>query len=83
MVRLGSRDCLIAALLIMPEARGKSDLILGRPIPSWFSGSAMHEDLAPTKCDLQWYVMKALGAWGGDLNNIFCDGVGRPLGDFY
>lgn len=55
----------------MPAAKGSSDLILGSLIPSWFSGPALHLDLAHTKCDLQWSAIKALGAWGGDLNNIF------------
>lgn len=54
MARLGSRDCLTAFLPIMSAARERSDLTLGRLLPSWFSGlaaRAMHKDLAPTKCD--------------------------------
>lgn len=31
----------------------------------------MHKELAPMKCDLQYSAIKALGAWGGDLNNVF------------
>lgn len=70
-VRLGSRDCLSAASAHHACSQGKVRADLGEADTSWFSGAALHEDLAPTKCDLQCSAVKALGAWGGDLNNIF------------